>query len=382
MGEAKIVKITALPAFDRSLAMGLAIASIVPAFWLTHLIVSRYRDQRQTLALEWSRRGEQDLGRQPAEAVADFETALSYRPDGAADRFRLATALIAANRPVEARAHLLTLWTEEPGNGQFNLALARLAAADGEVDAAIRYYHAAVDGAWESGARSARRVARLELAQLLMSNGLPIRAQAELIALIEDLPSDPQLLTDVGSQLVEAGAPTRAIELFQRALALDPAYGRAARLAGQTEFRAGDYVEAHRHLVAASAHEALDDAARDMLDVSAGVLTLDPSTAGIGAKARGQRALRAVAVATARLARCEAESTSPNTQSQVGDFKARLERAAKANAQAFERDPDLVDKTMALVFEVERLPAAACGADSADDRALAILAGQSAVQAQ
>ncbi len=376
------MKITALPAFDRGLAMGLTIASIVPAFWLTHLIVSRYRDQRQTLALEWSRRGEQDLGQRPADAVADFETALSYRPDRAADRFHLATALIAADRPAEARAHLLTLWTEEPGNGQFNLALARLAAADGQLDAAVRYYHAAVDGAWDSGARSARRVARQELARLLMSNNQPMRAQAELIALIEDLPSDAEALTDVGGQLIEAGAPTRAIELFQRALVLDPANGKAARLAGQTAFRAGDYVEAHRFLAAAAAREPLDAPTRDMLDVSAGVLTLDPATAGIGARARWQRALRGVAVATARLARCEAASTSPNTQSQVVDLKTRLERAAKANPQAFERDPDLVDRTLAMVFEVERLPAAECGVDSADDRALAILAGQNAVQAQ
>ncbi len=376
------MKITALPAFDRSLAMGLAIASIVPAFWLTHLIVARYRDQRQTLALEWSRRGERDLGQRPADAVDDFETALSYRPDRAADRFHLATALIAANRPAEARAHLLTLWTEEPGNGQFNLALARLAAADGQVDAAVRYYHAAVDGAWDSGARSARLGARLELARLLMSNSQPMRAQAELIALIEDLPSDAQALTDVGNQLVEAGAPTRAIELFQRALVVDPANGRAARLAGQTAFRAGDYVEAHRFLVTAAAREALDDTTRDMLAVSEAVLALDPSTAGIGAKARVQRALRGVAVATTRLARCEAASTSPNTQSQVVDFKARLERIAKVNPQVFERDPDAIDKTMAVVFEVERLPAADCGTDSVDDRALAIIAGQAAVQAQ
>jgi predicted Zn-dependent protease len=376
------VKIPVLPALDRSLAMGLAIASIVPAFWLTHLVVGRYRDQRQTLALEWSRRGERDLGQHPADAVADFETALSYRPDRAADRFHLATALIAANRPAEARAHLLTLWTEEPGNGQFNLALARLAAADGKVDAAVRYYHAAVDGAWDNGARSARRSARLELARLLMVNSQPMRAQAELIALIDDLPSDPQVLTDVGSQLVEAGAPTRAVELFQRALTLDPANGRAARLAGQTAFRAGDYVEAHRFLVAASQREPLDHTTRDILDVTERVLTLDPSAAGIGAKARGQRTLRAVAVATARLARCEAASTSPNTQSQVVDFKARLERAAKTNPQAFEHDPDLVDNTMAVVFEVERLPNAECGADSVDDRALIIIAGQNMVQAQ
>lgn len=362
--------------------MAAMIVSIVPAFWLTNAFIDRYHDRRQTLALEWSRRGEHDLEKQPGDAVADFETALSYRPDRTTDRFRLATALIAAKRPAEARAHLLTLWTEEPGDGQFNLALARLAAGDGKGDEAVRYYHAAVDGTWDSASPPARRVARLELARLLMAAGQPMRAQAELIALIDDLPPDPQTLIEVGNQLVEAGAPTRAVELFQRALVLDPSNGNAARLAGESAFRAGDYVEAHRFLLAASAREPLDGTAREMFDVSDGVVALDTSVAGIGAKGRAERLLHSVAIASARLARCEAASTSPNTQSHVADLKSRLERSSKTNSQVFERDTDLVDRTIALVFEVERLPTAECGADSVGDRALAILAGQDAGQLQ
>jgi tetratricopeptide (TPR) repeat protein len=371
-----------LRTFDRGLAMAAMIVSIVPAFWLTNAFIDRYHDRRQTLALEWSRRGEHDLEKQPGDAVADFETALSYRPDRTTDRFRLATALIAAKRPAEARAHLLTLWTEEPGDGQFNLALARLAAGDGKGDEAVRYYHAAVDGTWDSASPPARRVARLELARLLMAAGQPMRAQAELIALIDDLPPDPQTLIEVGNQLVEAGAPTRAVELFQRALVLDPSNGNAARLAGESAFRAGDYVEAHRFLLAASAREPLDGTAREMFDVSDGVVALDTSVAGIGAKGRAERLLHSVAIASARLARCEAASTSPNTQSHVADLKSRLERSSKTNSQVFERDTDLVDRTIALVFEVERLPTAECGADSVGDRALAILAGQDAGQLQ
>lgn len=368
----------AVRTFDRRLVMAAVVASIVPAFWLTDTFVDRYHDRRQTLALEWSRRGEHDLDKQPADAVADFETALSYRPDRTADRFRLATALIAAKRPAEARTHLVTLWTEEPGDGQFNLALARLAADDGKGDEAVRYYHAAIDGTWDSAARPARRDARRELARLLMANGQPMRAQAELIALIDDLPPDPQMLTDVGSQLVAAGAPTRAVELFQRALVLDPANGNAARLAGESAFRAGDYVAAHRFLLAASAREPLDGTAREMFEISDGVVALDASVPGIGAKGRADRVMRNVAIANARLARCEAASTSPNTQSQVADLKSRIERSSKMGSQVFERDADLADKAIALVFEVERLPTAECGADSVGDRALAILAGQNA----
>src|SRR5262249_11403329 len=77
----------------------------------------------------------------------------------------------------------------------------------GDLVDAVRFYHGAIDGAWEEGgAAAARRDARLELVRLLLNSGQNLRAQAELIALVGDLPPDATLITDVGDLLVEAGA--------------------------------------------------------------------------------------------------------------------------------------------------------------------------------
>ncbi|HEX3704601.1 MAG TPA: tetratricopeptide repeat protein [Vicinamibacterales bacterium] len=361
---------------DRRFTIGIAIAATVPAFALTHLIVTRYRDQRQDLAVEWSRRGDRELERRPALAVTDFQTALSYGPERADDRLRLANALIAAKRPTEAKAQLLTLWGEEPGNGEVNLALARLSAGHGDVTDAVRYYHAAVDGAWETGAATARRRARLDLARLLMSHGQPIRAQAELIALIDDLPANARLITNVGQLLIDAGAPERAIGLFRRVLELDPTDAEAARLAGEVEYRAGDFEAANRDLQRASTRAALNGDARDMLDVSDRVLTLDPYAARLAARARAQRVLRALVIARARLVRCQGTPAhDAATDARIGTLQVRLDATGTLTPRALERDADLVDDALAVVFDVERLPPAACGGDSADDRALAIIAG-------
>ena len=91
-----------LPEFDRRTLLGIAITALIPSFALVHTVVSRYRDSRHRLAVEWSARGEQEFATEPRAAVAAFETALAYGPERTGDRLRLGEALIQAHRPVEA----------------------------------------------------------------------------------------------------------------------------------------------------------------------------------------------------------------------------------------------------------------------------------------
>jgi tetratricopeptide (TPR) repeat protein len=367
----------------RRIVMGAVIAAIVPAFGLTQLVVNGYRDRRQKLSLEWSARGRSELASRPVSAVEDFETALSYGPDRTSDRFLLAEALVAARRPAEASAQLLALASEDPGNANVNLELARIAASAGVLDDAVRYYHAAIDGVWNSEAMLSRRDARIELARLLMAHGEQVRAQAELIALIDELPPDPALLSGVGSLLVEAGAGARALALFRRALAIDPANARAARLAGETEFRSGDIRSARRDLMAAADHGGLDDETRGLLDVSERVLALDPFVDRLRVQTRAQRAARAVAIAGARLERCrQAWTADANVAPTLDSLTGRLTAAAGLRLQSLERDPDLIDDSAGVALEIEKLPSGACGAGTPDDRALAVIASQHGAQPQ
>jgi tetratricopeptide (TPR) repeat protein len=357
----------------RRVTLAAVLAALVPAFALTLIIVGRYKDERQRLAGEWSARGQVDVAAQPSIAVVDFETALAYGHDRESDRLRLAEALIAARRPAEAEAHLLTLRAEEPGRGEVALDLARLAAARNDLQRAVPYYHTAIDGAWDTDAAGARRRARLELSRLLLLDGQDTLAQAELIALIDDLPPDADLITDVGTLLAKAGADARATTLFQRALALNPTNATAARLAGQIAFRAGDYRDARQLLARSGAETPLDPASVDMLDVAGRVLARDPGAKGLAARERAARTYEDFGIARDRLARCQA-SASAGGGDGLADVAARAGAQAALREPALLRDPDLGDQVMSLVFDIVALPSSQCGVATPDERALELIA--------
>jgi len=355
--------------------MGIVVAARVPGFARTQFIVNRYRDERQRLALEWNRRGLDALKSSPQAAVADFQTSLSYRDDDGS-RFLLARALAAANRPSEAAAQLQTLAAAGPGNADVNLELARIAAGRGDIEAAIRDYHAAIDGVWMSTPLASRRNARVELSRFLMNEGREEQAQAELIALVADLPPDPAQLIDAGRLLAESGATARALALYRRALSIDPSNAAASRLAGELEFRAGDMRSARADLRHAMTLGALDDGGRQLLDVSERVLALDPFVDRLSLGARARRAKRVLDAAVARLERCRAAwEADGRVTAKLADIEMRL-TAGRFAVQTFERRPDSIDEAMAIAFDIEKLPSGACGAGTTDDRALAVIGAQ------
>ena len=92
----------------------------------------------------------------------------------------------------EATAYFNTLWEAEPGNGEINVQLARLAARSGNEDAAKRFYHAAIYGNWEGDGYLRRRDTRLELVRYLISRGQFDPARSELLVAAGNAPSsDP-----------------------------------------------------------------------------------------------------------------------------------------------------------------------------------------------
>src|SRR5919204_6858731 len=140
----------------RRTLLALVLVGIVPAFAFVNWLVSATRTRREAVATDWARRGAIDLANGRAAAAAeDFRTADEFARDRGAYRLQLAEALVAANRPAEAEAQLQTLRNTKPGDGVINLQLARLAARQGRIDDVVRYYHAAVDGAWDANAASA-----------------------------------------------------------------------------------------------------------------------------------------------------------------------------------------------------------------------------------
>jgi len=246
----------------------------------------------------------------------------------------LAQALMAADRSDEASAQLETLWNQRPGDGTVNLLLARLAAHEGRLPDAVRYYHAAIDGAWESQAGVARRNARIELARLLLARGERTQAQAELMTLAGDLPTDPT----------------------------DPA---AARLSGEIAFDTGDYRSARRFLERARP-AGLDADGERMLDLSTRVVGLDPYARGIPSRERVRRVVRIFEIAGAALRRCSADSIAPLNY-------ARDMLARNVDERTLGRDPDAVDETLLFASDAVTAVHGACGEGQGDERAVELM---------
>jgi hypothetical protein len=69
-------------------------------------------------------------------------------------------------------------------------------------------------------------------------------------------------------------------------------------------------------------------------------------------------------------------SADSETTARLDDLSMRVQAAGTLRRAALQRDPDLSDRVMSLVFAIEALPADTCGDDSDDDRALQLIAGQ------
>ncbi len=152
----------------------------VVLFAVAWLLTRTFERRRDALARRWFNAGQQALSAsQPQTAVADLRSALFYK-DNDLYRLRLAEALAQANHTDQAKAYLLNLWEERPGSGNINLELARIAAAQHNIADAMRYYHGAIFGVWDSDAIERRLETRLELIRFLL------RAEPDLLRLCGD----------------------------------------------------------------------------------------------------------------------------------------------------------------------------------------------------
>lgn len=351
---------------NRRALLWLAVA-LVPAFTLTAAVTEFHHAEYRSLAADWQARGEDALreGRS-ADAIDAFRSALRFARDDRTLRLRLADALSAAGRPAEARAYLEDLWDEQPGNGRVNLALARVLAAAGNVDAATRYYQTAVQGAWEDAAAERRREARLELAAYLVDNNRPAMAEAELAALAAGLPPVSEFRLPAAELLLAAGAPARARVLFDEVLQAEPREVTALRGGADAALALGDHASVVRYLQRMPAASMTEDL-RVRLETSQQVLALDPYRRGLSSRERALRVRRAMTRAAARMRGCPDEG--------FAELREELASALRTETTAvLARDPERLDAAFARAAAAIRATAEACGDPTAADRAILLLA--------
>jgi tetratricopeptide (TPR) repeat protein len=357
-----------------------SIALLAIFFVITGFVVRRYHATQTALGGHWYQKGEAALkANQPLEAVDAFHTALVYSRDNSTYQMRLAEALVRSNRLGEAEVYLRSLWVREPGDSTVNLELARLAARQGDVPEALRYYHNAIFGFWESDPLIHRRDTRLELCNFLLSRGERTQAESELIALETELPPDAALRARVGSMFLQVQDYRRALQEFQTVLKLKPNLPGARAGAGEAAYELGNYMEAHRYLERAVSQNPKDLRAAQQLEISKLILSLDPFQPRISQRERTRRTVAAFNQAMRRVQDC-AQSRSVNLQAaQVtsplqGVYAEAKKMKSNVNARSLRRDPDLIGKVMDVAFQMEQQAEQTCGVPPDPDRALLMIA--------
>ncbi len=313
------------------------------------------------------------------DAIEAFRAALTCDPGNGQYQLSLARALRDTGNPTrldEAESYLQSLWQRAPQDGPVNLALGRLAARRGNVEDAVRYYHNAMYGVWNSDSSANRRKARLELIEFLLQKNARAQAQSEIIALTASLPPNPALHLEAANFFFDVEDYLDAFLEYEQTLHLDHTDAAAMTGAGKASYLMGHYRTAEKFLEQAVRANPQDAQSRQLLDTATLVLQADPFVRRISDAERNRRLVAAFQQAGKRLDSCEQVQTAksgaavlPLTQltQQWTAMKANLPRLRSPG------ETDLPDAIMDLVFQIEQQTASWCGSPQGMDEALFLI---------
>ena len=230
-------------------------------FAITAGLARTYHAREEGLVSEWFQKGNADLADgKPAQAFEDFRNSLSYGPANSNVQLRLAEALLADGRFIEARSYLVNLWDRAPGSGEVNLDLAHVSVQTGDMDQSIRYFRGAISGNWEKEPALQRRKVRLEFCEFLLAHRQTSDAEAEVAGLAADTPADNGALREENGRLfLRVGEPGKALAEFEAALHINPRQSQWLADAGQVAFEDGDYLKAEAYFSKADRENPSDE---------------------------------------------------------------------------------------------------------------------------
>src|SRR5271156_3815571 len=264
---------------------------VIGLLLFTAFVSRMYHKQIHTLADEWFQEGEDSFKNGDVKtALTDYRNALVYSPGNTRFQFHLAVALSAAGRGDEARSYLTNLLSESPGSGEINLALARIAARKGLMPEALRYYHSAIYGEFETDPIGVRWEIRRELCEYLLDRGAVSQAVPEIMALANNTPADDAEKLKVAAELLNrAKLWTRALEVFRTVLDKNKEDKAALLGAATSAFELGQYRVAAEYLEQLPPQDRSDPATSGMLTMAQHVQALDPFVPGLPLATKAQR---------------------------------------------------------------------------------------------
>jgi len=366
----------------RYLQQRVLLLSLIPLgllFVITVTLVGSYHAHEEQLVRSWFKQGTADLAAgQSRTAIEDFQNALSYDSENRLVQLRLADALLADGRFAEARSYLVTLWDLTPGSGEVNVDLARVSMQMLEYNEAVHYFRAAIYGSWDSNPPQQRRNVRMELCQVLLSQGRIGEAETELVALAADIsPGDVSLLEKTGQLFLNAGQPKMALAELEIALRNNPRKAQLLEEAGGAAFAAADYSKAAEYLARAGREHSGEEELEE-LRAAREVVSGDPLARGLSEQEQVARTWRAFQRGLDRLQQCSATPVAaPASGQPASDLQTLIhesqELKKRVNPSTLSRRPDLRNQVIQFVFRVEDTTAASCGQPTPVDQALILI---------
>lgn len=365
--------------YSREIVLLTTLLLLLVSVVFTAFAARMYHKKYHVLGDEWFAQGEQDFhAGSAASALSDYRNALLYSPGNTNFQFHLAQALAATGRNDEARAYLVTLLSDSPGSGEINLELARIAAHGGAkmMPVALRYYHAAIYGVWDTDPIAMRWHVRKEFCEYLLDNNAMNQSEAEIIALADNTgPEDLPGQKAAGNLLLRAKMWSRALQEFQTMLSHETRDEDALAGAANAAFQLGQYSQAEEYFERLPREKLATPDLAKMHEVSKDVAALNPFAPRLPTEEKVKRTVAALALARARATACESQhGESPAGSSSKPTLDAALatsnQNAADWTARNLRKYPERIEPAMSSVFAMEDAAAGQCGEPQGADYAL------------
>lgn len=349
--------------------------AMVLLFVFTGLYNSAFRAERRERAEAHARmaRTLSDYGYH-RQAIEHYREALTHSRDNVEYQLGLALTLYDMERYKEAENRLLDLRQDHPTLAVVNRLLARLAAREGRVDEAVSYYRTAIFGQWPRDPEENRLATRFELVELLRVHGENMRAVSELLDLMKEAPTRPDVQKTIARLLLQAGAPDNASEVFAELVNRRPDDREAVVGYAEAQFELGNYVTAQANFARALRLTPDDPEIQSRLALCEEVNRLDLARRGLSTVSRHRRSLELVARSLKLVEAClnpsGDESAGPRP-SAPQDLQSSLAVARQLQGNVRQRPSDeTVEANISLAEKLWRASEHLCPGAGGRDRAL------------
>ena len=349
----------------------------VGVFIFTRHMAAHVQQLSRNIAAVWFERGMQYMqAGETDKAVAAFRNATASVENDPKYTLALANALAAENHPQQAERLLSRLREADPENPDINLSLARLAARQGEVQQAVRYYESALYGRWSNDRFDQRRQVRLELVRFLLAHQQQYLATSELYVLQNRTPDSVAAHIELAKLFAEANDLPHAFEEYAAAIRLDGSNVEALTAAGHLAFQVGNYPQAEQYLQAAQHANPDSQETHQLLSLTRGVLSSDPLLPHLTQLDRQKRLEAGLEVSLKRVEDCLSDTSDSKAIAELQSLKTEAISATKSWKAMSPADTDTVKTGVDLIFRMEQTASGAYGNPSDPDQAWLLIGRQ------